>query len=65
MNNGVAKVWKDSYIDSQEGKDLAGTWDAFKASLKGSFTDPGSQKDAMKTLQTIKQGKQSADEHNT
>jgi len=65
MNNGVAKVWKDSYIDSREGKDLADTWDAFKASLKGSFADPGSQKHTMKTLQMIKQGKQSANEHNT
>ena len=65
MNKGVAKAWKDRYIDSRTGQDLITTWNAFKMALTGSFADPGSTKDAMKTLQNIQQGKQSVDEHNT
>jgi len=47
MNKGVAKAWKDRYIDGRTGQDLTTTWDAFKTALTGSFTDPGSVKDAM------------------
>ena len=65
MNKGVAKAWKDRYIDSRTGQDLTTTWDAFKMALLGSFANPGSAKDAMKTLQNIQQGKNSIDVHNT
>ena len=44
MKNGLAKAWKDQYLNSQQGMPWlaeANQWANFTKSLKESFTDPG------------------------
>jgi hypothetical protein len=63
----VARLWKEQYTRSREGKDLVerDDWDAFIALLKDNFREAGRAQDAMKELQLIRQGKQGVDEFNT
>ena len=68
MKSGLAKVWKDQYLNS--GKNMiylaeADVWTNFTKALKGSFADSGRATDAMTQLQNIQQGKNSINKLNT
>ena len=68
MKNGLAKAWKDQYLNSRQGMPWlaeANQWANFTKTLKESFTDPGRATDTMTQLQNIQQGKNSIDEPNT
>ena len=68
MKNGMAKAWKDQYLTSQQGKPFLAEgddWRNFKKALTDSFANPGKATDAIKQLQTIRQGKNSIDKLNT
>ncbi len=62
MKHGHAGAWAGNFTDRAiDGSDW-GKWDKFKASLTKSFADPNLTKHAVEKLETMKQGRQSADE---
>ena len=68
MKNGLAKAWKDQYLNSRQGMPFlaeANQWGNFTKTLKESFADPGRATDAMIQLQNIQQEKNSINELNT
>lgn len=67
FQTGLAKVWKDQYVEKQANQaNLApgNDWAAFKTDMTESFNDPGSKQDARKALHNLRQGKMSVDELN-
>lgn len=62
MKAGHADTWAENFTDEANDKNDFGTWDDFKVALKRSFADPNLTKHAVDKLESMTQGRQSADE---
>ena len=66
MKDKTAELWKRQYIQSNFARGaFTDTWNLFKDKLMASFKDVGQAQNAMKALQTLKQGNMAIEEFNT
>lgn len=67
FKSGIAKTWKEQYIQSQDGRPLVlqDDWERSKTLLRSGFPEIGRVQEALQELQQIRQGKMNVDELNT
>ena len=65
MNEGMAKTWKEAFLDSvfNDVNQDYGKFNNFLLSIKGAFSTADSEGEAQAQLRQLKQGKGTADEY--
>ena len=63
MRDNVAGAWSEAFIDEALTKNSWGSWSDFESKLKESFGDPNEHRNAQDALDTLHQGKTTAEEY--